>query len=260
MGTVAILIIGAVLGLAIFLVLLQKGHLNGLLNHNVQTSDIVDSVVNIRVNNKPVVNYEREQTEYDEYCKLIDGLKFSKDFDTEKKKLRIELENKVNEIRSVRDKAKTDADNLKASIIQSSEREYETNQRIRNTSKANADNLWQSQSSERDREKVKARNEYDKKVQEIDRLHETRRNELYKSKGIADNIYTKAQELHSRNKTTAYNTCTNDKSKADVSFTNSKTIIDSTFSSIFKAMHEELKKEINEQLTVEQKEKYKKYL
>ena len=260
MGTVAILIIGAVLGLAIFLVLLQKGHLNGLLNHNVQTSDIVDSVINIKVNNKPVVNYEREQTEYDEYCKLISSLKFSKDFDTEKKKLRIELENKVNEIRSVRDKNKLASDSLKASTVQSSEREYENNQRIRGLAKAKADNLWQSQTSERDREKVKVRNEYDKKVQEIERLHESRRNELYKAKNEADNIYNKAQELHSRNKTTAYNTCSNDKSKADVDFNNSKTIIDSTFSSIFKALHEELKKEINEQLTVEQKEKYKKYL
>jgi hypothetical protein len=260
MGTVAILIIGVVLGLAIFLVLFIKGHLNGFLNHNVQTSDITDSVVNIRVNNKPIVSIPQEETLYDEYCKMISGLKFSRDFDTEKKKLRIELENKVNEIRSVRDKSKIDADNLKTYTIQSSEKEYENNQRIRNLAKSQAETLWQSQTNERDREKAKARNEYDKRVQEIERLHESRRSELYKAKNEADNVYAKAQDLHSRNKTLAYNKCSNDKSKVDVDFNNSKTIIDSTYSTMFKKLHEELKKEINEQLTPEQKEKYKKYL
>ncbi len=260
MGTIAVLIIGVVIGLAVFLVLLQKGHLGGLTNHVVQTSEVTDSVVNIRINGRQYSNITPDESEYDQYCKLIDGLKYTKDYETEKKKLRIGLENKVNELKSIRDKKKQIADNDKTNTISSSERDYENNQRIRNTTRSNADALWQSQTSERERERTKARSEYDKRCAEIDRLHETRRNELYKAKSDADNVYTKAQELHSRNKSNAYNICSNDKNKADTEYSNNKSIIDSEYAPLFKALNEELKKEINEQLTPDQKEKYKKYL
>ncbi len=69
MGTIAVLIIGVVIGLAVFLVLLQKGHLGGLTNHVVQTSEVTDSVVNIRINGRQYSNITPDESEYDQYCK-----------------------------------------------------------------------------------------------------------------------------------------------------------------------------------------------
>lgn len=264
MGTIAILIIGLVLGAAVFLVLFQKGYLDNILDlrqraPQIQNSDIVDSVINIRVNNDKI-NYDEESKLYKEYCELIKSIKFSKDFDAEKAKLRAAYDLVINELRSSKEIARNAADNQKSTTITLLEQEFAEAQKIKNRTKGDADSEWNKFGNERERERVKARNEYDKKLQEIDKLHENRRSAFYKKKQDADNEYINKQQIYYRNKQIAQDLASNTKSKIDITFNTSKDSEYSMYKGKVNIINSSYKKELLENITPEQNLKFKKFI
>jgi hypothetical protein len=261
MGTIAFLFIGLVLGAAVFLILFVKGHLDGLLNlrpqPQIQSSEIVDSYVNIKVRNQAV---DPEQVLYDEYRTLIDSLKFSREYNKEKTKLREAYDAALNELRSQRDREKKDADTAKTVAITAAEQEYLNAQKVKARVKAEADNEWSNFGTERDRERTKARNEYDKKCAEIDKLHEKRRADYYKKKQDADNAYSKCQEVYYREKQKAQDLASNTKSKSDNAYYAKQKAEESTYQSAVAVINAAKKKETVELLTEEQHIKFKKFI
>lgn len=127
MGTIAILIIGLVLGAAAFLILFTKGYLDGILNlrqqaPQIQNSDITDSVINIKVRNQII---DPEQVLYDEYdkrCAEIDKLHEKRRADYYKKK--------------------QDADNVYSKNQEVYYREKQKTQDLASNTKGKSDNVY----------------------------------------------------------------------------------------------------------------------
>lgn len=269
MSLIGGILIGLIIGGAIFFGLLVTGNLNQFINipqgnmglgtptapEDAVTKDYVESQF---INKK--IDVDENLKLYREYKELINSLQLSRDYEAELNNCKNEYSLEISQLKLNKDNEKkvSRTNRLNTITILDKELNNSLNERLRK--KSEADKIWSNKCSERERARAAARSEFDKKLAEIEREHELNRQILYKTKTDADAEYSRYQQTYQTDKSKCIAFESELNSKADIKYENEKSVADKKYKLNNDKIKTDMKQEILSKLNDEQKVKFKAFI